>query len=334
MKVDIESVTEQLETTCLDLGNSRAMTTPAKVDVAALASSWSPPDQRLERTLNNSFKIRSTRDGSVPMMGGDWLLDGRGSSVTLSFAFKGPVGTSNSEKIYGLTVGLIAIAHGDPIYAFSSDEVNPETGQYRVMKIGTVVSNNIGTDSLVFEFLPHIRVEPYKISLGGPTPHHLQIPDWGKLPSRPFKNGSVVVAFGAQRRGAKGVVVGRCCYHDDLLNSSDICFEACEPGMSLSDDGDCGMIYFDENGIPWAMHHAVSRSDGKYYSWGKSLAAIMASHYEYFGIDMTVHKVEIPHKRIGIEFIPGEEPNLIDYCSNLTRAAPRNLIDMIEFPRE
>ena len=347
-KSTIDSLTQGLEGTRLE-NHTKSQTMPAEVgDIDLLSDVWSPEDHRLSRTLQQEFKVRNIKNGAIPLMGGDWVLDGQGKSATLSFAFKGPIGTSNETKLFGLTVGHIAERLDDPIYAFASDVPNPQTGKYRVMKIGTVVAICLSTDSLIVEFAPQILVEPYKIHLGGPTPHQLVIPDWSEVSNTsPLQIGTAVVAFGAQRRGAKGVVAGRCAKYDGLLDSSDICFEASDPRLSLSDEGDCGMIYIDERGIPWAIHHTITRHDGVYFSWGKSLAVIMSSHYQYFGIEgrqgTAMHqlgyisppvKADIPQKSFSIEFLPGEEPKASIYSGMEVLTPTRNMLPYIGFPME
>ena len=326
------------------------MTTPEKViDIESLATNWNPEERRLQRIVQRNFKVRSTRDGSVPMVGGDWVLSAEGKAATLAFAFRGPSGTNNGEERFGLTVAHLVERIGDPVYAFASDDANPRTGLYPVRKVGEVVSLDVINDSMVFKFLCNVQVNLYKINLGSSTNlHHLRIPDWSEIGG--LSVGTVVVGFGAQRRGTKGVITVRCQHADHVLNRSDVGVES-DTGTMLTDDGDCGMLYLDEYGTPWTMHHAVTRNnDGTYCSWGTRLDVIMASHYEFFGIKGSQapapHQLnsiptkspapfgELPLKSFGIEFRPGEEPGNSKKATAIERQAPRMIFDRLEFPRE
>ena len=69
------------------------MTTPEKViDIESLATNWSPEERRLQRIVQRNFKVRSTRDGSVPMVGGDWVLSADGSNATTFY----PIGRNKN----------------------------------------------------------------------------------------------------------------------------------------------------------------------------------------------------------------------------------------------
>lgn len=129
--------------------------------------------------------------------------------------------------------------------------------------------------------------------MGSPTPHHLVIPDWTKIGIVDSRSaGTVICGYGAQRRGTVGRVSGRCTFVHGVVNRADIGIESFDPNgieqpgsKQISHDGDCGMIYLDEQGNPWCMHHAITCKDNTTYtSWGTRLEAIMDAHYEYFGI--------------------------------------------------
>jgi len=90
---------------------------------------------------------------------------------------------------------------------------------------------------------------------------------------------------------------------------------------AISHDGDCGMVFVDENGVARAMHHAVTgNAKGFCTSWGISLQRVMTKHAEHFGVtplvchDVSRLQIASPQgcalqpPRFEVVFAPGEEP--------------------------
>lgn len=98
------------------------------------------------------------------------------------------------------------------------------------------------------------------------------------------------------------------------------------------------MIYFDEHGFPWSMHHVLTISDKDTaneacISWGVPLASIVEAHREYFGVNVVADlatqftnlQAISPKKGSviapgaarfnNVEFLPGEEPNPMKYVT-------------------
>lgn len=69
------------------------------IDVDKLVKDWSPEERRDSRTTSNNKNIDSIIQGKKPIIGGDFVVNGRYEAVTLSFGFEGADG-----KKYGLTV--------------------------------------------------------------------------------------------------------------------------------------------------------------------------------------------------------------------------------------
>lgn len=90
------------------------------------------------------------------------------------------------------------------------------------------------------------------------------------------------------------------------------------------------MIYVDEYGNPWAMHHAITadRDFTKYTSWGVPFWRILEKFGEYFGVDALTSSHQemstwqctcaspqgdaVPPPRIAQSFAPGEEPKSLE----------------------
>jgi hypothetical protein len=142
------------------------------------------------------------------------------------------------------------------------------------------------TDSMVFEVRNEVGIDPLclppEAGLQGP----LEIPDWDSLP--PLQLGTTLVGFGAQRRGAVGVVVGswKESTNGPILDGDVFMVPPGSGDTQLTDDGDCGALFLDEKGIPWYMHHVVTGTvlePVTYMSFGVLLRAVMESHPKFFG---------------------------------------------------
>ncbi|CAB9525931.1 expressed unknown protein [Seminavis robusta] len=157
------------------------------------------------------------------------------------------------------------------------------------------------TDSLIVEFYPHDTVELYTLRTSRDTKHTVDLSETAKASTAP-EYGTELFGFGAQRQGA----------HEEKERDGK---------KAISHDGDCGMIYVDENGFARVMHHAITgNAKGFYASWGISLQRVMTKHAEYFGITPPVcHDVSrlkiaslqgsaLQPPRFEAVFAPGEEP--------------------------
>lgn len=225
-----------------------------------VSSSWSP----LHRA-RGSKKIRGLDSGAF--RGGDFVVNSDGLASTCSFCFK--VGS----KAYGLTVGHLVPVIGEPVYAFA--------GEGPLVKLlGVVVSHSISTDSLIFSIAEDIPIAEYRLAeksiLGE---RELVPPTPGMHVIHP--RGTIMVGYGAQGRGTIGAVsepglsqrVGYC-------NAGDIGISDPNFGVALTEGGDCGAIFIDEEGIYGPSMHNIlwTKPDGKSESYGVPLAKVFANH--------------------------------------------------------
>jgi dTDP-4-amino-4,6-dideoxygalactose transaminase len=69
----------------------------------------------------------------------------------------------------------------------------------------------------------------------------------------------------------------------------DMAVTSFNPTKQLTDFGDCGMLFFDEHGTPWCMHHILFHSaNSGYISFDVPLHAVLEGHPEYFGENSVV----------------------------------------------
>jgi len=214
-----------------------------------------------------------------------------GGAATLTFCF------SKSGVNYGLTVGHLANALGERIFAFKAGDPDPSDGIYHVTEIGVVVSLNPSTDSLIIKIKEGILIEPFQIAAESGLRDPIQIPDWNQLP--PLAAGTLLVGYGAQRRGAVGRIHQRFSMNRWPLLPGDIAIASFDPqgieqdgAKQLSDEGDCGMLFLDEQGIPWAMHHvrtssAPGQPTNRFQCFGVPLGSVIESHPAYFAVRET-----------------------------------------------
>ena len=260
--------------------------TPTKeVDIDLLTQLWSPEEQRIARSNQGRYKVRSIDRGRSPLRGGDVVLTERGEAATLSFCF-----TANSKR-YGLTVGHLVNRKGDKIFAFSQDLPNPN-GRYPIREIGTVVSLKTKSDSLIFEITANIRVLDLCSSPAGGLRQKITLPRGNhNVPQAP-REGTKLIGFAANRRGAVGCVGPTYKGRRFPLLHGDIPIMSVDPGgnepdghQRLMDNADCGAMFVDEQRTAWYMHHILAKysSPNKFCSFGVPLCAVMKSHSKYFG---------------------------------------------------
>lgn len=173
-----------------------------------------------------------------------------------------------------------------------------------------VVSMDANTDSMVFKLNDEVRIDslclPPEAGLQGP----LEIPHWDSLP--PLQLGTTLVGFGAERRGAVGVVVGT--WKESIngkklpILDGDLFMVSGPPDSGdkpLTHDGDCGTLFLDEKGIPWCMHHVQMGNK----SFGVPLRAVMESHSRFF--DGLVPYLGTAHQTLGGPSMNGKQTALV-----------------------
>ena len=317
---DETALTEQLS------GLSFPPETPKKFDIDDITKKWSPKELRDKRTSSEKSKVQG-RGGNNPLIGGDHICNGRGEALTLSFCFEGPENSLHAGKKLGLTCGHLGYKLGESLYVFSTN-IADSKNRRPMKKVGTIVDMSYETDSLIVEFDPHVTVELYTMRTSRDTKHTVDLSETAKASTAP-EFGTELVGFGAQRRGTHGKVssVWSSACHEDLrkhdvgVESFDEEEKERDGKKAVSHDGDCGMIYVDENGVARLMHHAITgNAKGFYTSWGISLQRVMTKHAEYFGITLPVcHDVSrlqiaspqgyaLQPPRFEVVFAPGEEP--------------------------
>ena len=108
------------------------------------------------------MKVWSLANNSLRLCGGFFVLNEHGNAVTLGFC------SGVYHKNYGITVAHLAdsvnadgnVVHvgevGDKLYAFDADELDA-SGVHAQVQIGTIVSIDRATDSMLFENCPEVR---------------------------------------------------------------------------------------------------------------------------------------------------------------------------------
>ena len=250
--------------------------TPTPIALSDLE--WSPEGDRAGRFPTK--KVVGILES--PLRGGMFvnhqLPCGLSRSTTLSFCF------TYEGKNFGLTAGHLADV-GDTICAFVSGVPN-DAQFYEHARIGEVVSKSLTTDSLVFEIDEGVDVEPLKLAKkSGLGDNEIVLPVPGEY--TPPLNGKVLIGYGAQRRGAHGIVrtpnlgvqIGEYAYAGDIgIASEDV-------SKGLTDPGDCGTIFVDQSSHLYYFHQAlVTREQGILKeSFGVPLAKILACHTQLGG---------------------------------------------------
>ena len=257
------------------------------------------------KTVPKIMKLRSLNHSTRKLRGGDWLVS-KQSHMTLAVAWNG-----HNGKKYGLTVAHSFAEHGrtvgDSVFAFNSDEEEiptPDGGKaHRVIKVGTVVSIDMATDSIIFEISTDIKIDPLAVALSGGDDQvrKIVLPKPGALSDEPLPYGKKLVMFGAARRGMIGCRVRS--YDDQLVDVEKTDISAMFAAQSYdtrSDDcaldingktyaGDCGALYLDKDGNPWCMHTSIQgvppENPTVWTSRGVMLRDIVNSvaHRFYFG---------------------------------------------------
>jgi len=253
-----------------------AAVTPQKVNIDDAEKSWSPEEVRKGRGKDNTIKIRSLHNNTRALRGGDWLV-AKESCMTLAVAW-----SAHHGKKYGLTVAH-GFSHfgrpvGSSIFAFDSDceEIpTPDGGKvHKLIKIGTVVSMDMPTDSIVFEIFPHIRIDPLAVALSGDDSqvYKIVLPKPGAERPQPLPFGKKLVMYGAARRGMIGYrveAIDRPC--DAAATEISTVFATQSYETDADDDarlttagktkltfgGDCGGLYISEDGMAWCMHTSI-----------------------------------------------------------------------------
>jgi hypothetical protein len=183
---DVRVENNEYETTVINPKSQESFT--------AVSSHWSPPIERLRRNqAENGFKVRSTRNNTVPIMGGDWIRQRPWHSPSKGRKERQ---TATSVRAHRWTY---CPSHWCSRLCFQLGWDWPTNWKlYNQKDWEGCLHLFFSTDSLVFEFHNHILVEPYKINLGGASPHSQVIPNWAEVQnSCPLQTGALVIAYGA-----------------------------------------------------------------------------------------------------------------------------------------
>jgi hypothetical protein len=179
--------------------------------------------------------------------------------------------SEHGDKKYGLTVAHAFADHGltvgDSVFAFDSDDEVVGKKAHKSIKIGTIVSLNTLTDSVVFEIFPSIAIDPLAVALSGGDDqvYRITLPIPETATADPLPYGQRLVMFGAAQRVKIGARVqptgGRA---DDIsARFATMSYVATAEGdaingeTKLSYGSDCGALYLDANGTPWCMHTTI-----------------------------------------------------------------------------
>ena len=287
-----------------------------KIDIEAVAQTWSPESFRLNR---RDKKVTSLQDSNL--RGGNFVLDCDGRATTLSFAFE------KDGALYGLTAGHLADV-GDSIFVFLLSSMTPndfDNGEsYEIMEVGEVISKNVETDSLIFEIThPYMngKVDPLKLLPGfGLADRALRLPVPDANPVPPLM-GTKVVLYDAMRRGEAGsVAIPRNQSAGTVSKKGDIGISSVENDGSrpLTSDGDCGTLYVTEDGLGLAMHHCLRGNEAPYVSLGIPLASILARHSLFGGEPEVVAESQ----QLGKKDAHSESRNIAEFDTKITKAVP------------
>ncbi|CAB9531210.1 expressed unknown protein [Seminavis robusta] len=261
------------------------------------------------RTATNGMKVRSLANNSRRLCGGFFVLNEHGNAATLGFCYEA------YHKNYGITVAHLADyvdadgnvvrvgQVGGKLYAFDSDEPDAN-GVHAQVEIGTIVSIDRATDSMLFEVRPEVRIEPRVLNVS--RGQNATFPEEAiSIPPSPGQNGSsstlftTLAGFGAQRRRALGRVVGQISSTEanSGILEEDLCIQSFDPNddndeshasgkVPLTDGGDCGMFLLDVYANLWGMHHVLryKGSTREYTSCCVPIKNILEapSHKEFF----------------------------------------------------
>ena len=284
-----------------------------QINLQHVKASWSPEDLRIQRTAAIGYKVYSLDNNSRKLVGGIFILNSYGNAATLGFCYE-----TNGKK-FGITVSHLAdhiddinvVVHvgqvGEKLFAFDSDAPQANS-EYAKVEIGTIVSIDRSTDSIIFEVRAEIHIEPRVVQVSkaqtATIPEEaISIPPSINVPSS-SQFFTTVVGFGAQRRGTTGRVVSQIGSSEAAkpILEEDLCIQSFDPSGQaqtngqnpLTDNGDCGMLLLDIYAKPWCMHHVLfyQGSCREYTSCGVPFNKILESEFHY---DF------LPHKDIAVQ---------------------------------
>lgn len=298
-----------------------------QINLQHVKASWDPEALRLQRTAAKGYKVHSLDDNSRKLVGGIFILNSYGNAATLGFCYE-----TNGKK-FGITVAHLAdhvddtnvVVHhgevGEKLFAFDSDAPQAN-GKYAQVEIGTIVSIDRPTDSLIFEVRAEIHIHPRVVQVS--KGQSATIPEEA-ISIRPSTNVpsssqvfTTVVGFGAQRRGTTGRVVSQIGFGEapKPILEEDLCIQSFDPNgqaqangqVPLTDNGDCGMIFLDIYAKPWCMHHALfyRGSCREYLSCGVPFNKILESEVHY---DFLPHKDITSHQSSPISRSSSQKEN-------------------------
>lgn len=286
--IDLEALKKKWSPLRALRGPQGALKNEAPVELASFAEE----EDTTTASLAGEDTAIPAREGSL--RGGDWILNKNGFGATISFFFM------FNEEIHGLTVGHLVEKVGDPVFCFSDDTKLPnplpnKTGEladlsgesYFMYEIGTVVSLSPSTDSMVFQLNGTVKVgPPLKLTPNSGVVDTLKLPDVRQtMPPPPLTKGTSLVGFGAQRRGAHGIVeIPSATINCDYSRKGNIgIVDPDSRRTKVTDGGDCGTIFVSLDGMARYFHHCGDNENcedntGPLLSYGYPVWEVMKSH--------------------------------------------------------
>lgn len=294
--------------------------------VGRMASQCSEPAIIDSMDPSRPSMVRSIRNGTVPLRGGDCIFNWRGDRATLSVAWAHP--TRGGLK-YGLTVAHLVTSVpfwelGEPIFAFNSDIPVEWTtdGQpvYKRIQIGRVVSIDHDTDSLIFQIHDCIKIDSKgvtispcrnpSISNNDQDVHHIEFMDHSVSSMQTdVPRHTRLLGFGAAQRivlGRRTTVYSR---SDNVRSKMKSALEevfqrhsrsfdqndnvtVATSDSELRDKSDCGLLFLDEQGKPCCMHITTQITrGGSFISFAVGFREVMKSHPSYFDFNQSPSSV-------------------------------------------
>jgi hypothetical protein len=258
--------------------------------------------------------VRSVRNGTVPLRGGDCIFNWRGDRATLSVAWDQGGGK------YGLTVAHLVTSVpfwelGEPIFAFNSDMpvewTDDDRPVYKRIKVGKAVSIDHDTDSLIFRIEDYIKIDPKGVTISpcwnpfesynDQDVHHIEFIDHNTSAMlADIPKNTRLMGFGAAQRAVFGrrttvysrsedtrrtmkTALDRVFRRHSRVHEESDKITVRRSDNELKDMSDCGLLYIDEAGKPCCMHITtqVTRG-GAFLVFAVGFREIMKSHTSYF----------------------------------------------------
>lgn len=151
-------------------------------------------------------------------------------------------------------------------------------GRYKLTNVGEIVYIDEQLDVAIFKFNELVKVAPWEIAISNVRTCTISYEDLIK--SKDPQCGGRLAVFGSSRRGMVGKIDER--IHSESLNKLPSSMRHCarteHEQVPLTEAGDCGAVYFDENGSPLYVHNMIEEpltKGGGYASVGIPLRTIV-----------------------------------------------------------